>query len=124
MHKTANPPLHSVMAVIKKEQDKAALAKPVTTSGVNKYQMKYKPGIPMSTEGNNAGSEITRVLLLHTSNKEIKAKFAAVMEKLCTLEEASPSQNLPLPNNSVPELILSDHMFICPWCDSSMYGST
>eukprot|EP00957_Ditylum_brightwellii_P108399 8269388-Ditylum_brightwellii.AAC.1 len=39
------------MAVIEKEQDKAAIAKPVTTSGVNKDQRKYKPEIPMSTEG-------------------------------------------------------------------------
>eukprot|EP00957_Ditylum_brightwellii_P012703 960161-Ditylum_brightwellii.AAC.1 len=61
------------MAVIKKEQDKAAPAKPVTNSRVNKDQRKYKPDIPMSSEGNNAGSEIMRVLLLHASNKEIKA---------------------------------------------------
>eukprot|EP00957_Ditylum_brightwellii_P014792 1115248-Ditylum_brightwellii.AAC.1 len=54
------------MAVIKKEQDEAATAKPVTTSGVNKDPMKYKPDIPMSTEGNNAGSKI----LLHVSKKK------------------------------------------------------
>eukprot|EP00957_Ditylum_brightwellii_P091925 6999161-Ditylum_brightwellii.AAC.1 len=59
------------MAVIKKEQDKATTAKPVTTSGVNKDQRKYKPDIPMSTERNNAGSKIVRVLLLYASNKEI-----------------------------------------------------
>eukprot|EP00957_Ditylum_brightwellii_P133515 10179045-Ditylum_brightwellii.AAC.1 len=59
------------MAVNKKEQDKVATVKPVTTSRVNKDQRKYKPDIPVSTEGNNAGSEIARVLLLHTSNKEI-----------------------------------------------------
>eukprot|EP00957_Ditylum_brightwellii_P086912 6615246-Ditylum_brightwellii.AAC.1 len=71
MHKTTNSPLPLVIAVIKKEQDKAATAKPVTTSGVNKDQRKYKPDIPMPTEGNNTGSKITRVLLLHASNKEI-----------------------------------------------------
>eukprot|EP00957_Ditylum_brightwellii_P154030 11723291-Ditylum_brightwellii.AAC.1 len=59
------------MVVIKKEQDEAAKAKPVTTSGVNKDPRKYKPDIPMSTEGNNAGSKIVRVLLLCISNKEI-----------------------------------------------------
>eukprot|EP00957_Ditylum_brightwellii_P021814 1645817-Ditylum_brightwellii.AAC.1 len=59
------------MAVIKKEQDKATAAKPVTTSGVNKDPRKYKPETPMSTEGNNSGSKIARVLLLHVSNKEI-----------------------------------------------------
>eukprot|EP00957_Ditylum_brightwellii_P054224 4106548-Ditylum_brightwellii.AAC.1 len=59
------------MAVIKKEEDKATTTKPVTTSGVNKDQRKYKPIIPLSTEGNTAGSEIARVLLLHTSNKVI-----------------------------------------------------
>eukprot|EP00957_Ditylum_brightwellii_P094112 7164951-Ditylum_brightwellii.AAC.1 len=31
--------------------------------------------------------------------EEWKSKFAAVMEKLHTLEEASPSQNLPLLND-------------------------
>eukprot|EP00957_Ditylum_brightwellii_P072052 5476226-Ditylum_brightwellii.AAC.1 len=56
--------------------------------------------------------------------EEWKAKFAAMMEKLCTLEEASPSQNLPLLNDSVPELILSDHAFACPRRDPSTYGST
>eukprot|EP00957_Ditylum_brightwellii_P116125 8858113-Ditylum_brightwellii.AAC.1 len=30
---------------------------------------------------------------------EWKAKFAAMMEKLCTLEEASPSPNSPLLND-------------------------
>eukprot|EP00957_Ditylum_brightwellii_P048365 3670818-Ditylum_brightwellii.AAC.1 len=59
------------MAVLKKEQDESATAKPVTTSGVNKDPRKYKPYIPMSTEGNSAGSKIARVLLLHVSNKEI-----------------------------------------------------
>eukprot|EP00957_Ditylum_brightwellii_P089000 6777131-Ditylum_brightwellii.AAC.1 len=59
------------MAVIKKERDKATTAKTVTTSGVNKDPRKYDPDIPMSTEGNNAGSKIARVLLLHISNKEI-----------------------------------------------------
>eukprot|EP00957_Ditylum_brightwellii_P001342 105102-Ditylum_brightwellii.AAC.1 len=38
------------MAVIKKEQDKAAPAKPFTTSRVNKHKRKYKPDIPMSKE--------------------------------------------------------------------------
>eukprot|EP00957_Ditylum_brightwellii_P155107 11807192-Ditylum_brightwellii.AAC.1 len=56
--------------------------------------------------------------------KEWKAKFAVVMEKLCTLEEASLSQNLPLLNDSVSELILSDHLFVCPRRDPSTYGST
>eukprot|EP00957_Ditylum_brightwellii_P029604 2236901-Ditylum_brightwellii.AAC.1 len=59
------------MAVIKKEQDEAATAKPVTTSEVNKDPRKYKPDILMSTEGNSTGSKIARVLLLHVSNKEI-----------------------------------------------------
>eukprot|EP00957_Ditylum_brightwellii_P179374 13664827-Ditylum_brightwellii.AAC.1 len=39
-----------MMAVIKKEQDKAAPVKPVTTSRVNKHQRKYKPAIPISKE--------------------------------------------------------------------------
>eukprot|EP00957_Ditylum_brightwellii_P026309 1990150-Ditylum_brightwellii.AAC.1 len=77
------------MAVIKKEQDKAATAKPVTTSGVNIHvnrreqcwkqncessaasRQQQRDRISMSTEGNNTGSEIARVLLLHVSNKEI-----------------------------------------------------
>eukprot|EP00957_Ditylum_brightwellii_P143088 10902541-Ditylum_brightwellii.AAC.1 len=59
------------MAVIKKEQDEAATAKPFTTSRVNKDPRKYKPDIPVSTEGNNAGSKITRVLLLCVSSKKI-----------------------------------------------------
>eukprot|EP00957_Ditylum_brightwellii_P154818 11782810-Ditylum_brightwellii.AAC.2 len=56
--------------------------------------------------------------------KEWMTKFTAVVEKLHTLEEASLSQNSPLLSNSVPELILSDHVFVCPRHDSSMYGST
>eukprot|EP00957_Ditylum_brightwellii_P044006 3339865-Ditylum_brightwellii.AAC.1 len=59
------------MAVIKKEQDKAATAKPVTTNGIDKEPRKYKLDIPMSTEGNSARNKIARVLLLHVSNKEI-----------------------------------------------------
>eukprot|EP00957_Ditylum_brightwellii_P001726 133330-Ditylum_brightwellii.AAC.1 len=41
MHKTTNLPRPLMTAVIKKEQDKAAPAKPVTTSRVNKRQRKY-----------------------------------------------------------------------------------
>eukprot|EP00957_Ditylum_brightwellii_P164520 12525745-Ditylum_brightwellii.AAC.1 len=100
------------MAGIKKEQDKATTANPVTTSRLNKDQRKYKPDISMSTEGNNTGSKIVRVLLLH------------VMEKLRTLEEASLSQHLPLPNDSVLELILSDYVFVCQQHDPSMHGFT
>eukprot|EP00957_Ditylum_brightwellii_P203696 15335823-Ditylum_brightwellii.AAC.1 len=67
-----------------------------------------------AVEFNDLGAEV----------EEWKAKFAAVMDKLRTLEEASTSQKLPLLNDSVLELILSDHVFVCPQRDPSTYGST
>mmetsp|Transcript_16248 Transcript_16248/g.21804 ORF Transcript_16248/g.21804 Transcript_16248/m.21804 type:complete len:117 (+) Transcript_16248:175-525(+) len=113
MYKTTNSPLHLMMAVIKKEQDEAAPAKPVTTSGVNKHQRKYEPDIPMSKEEASSWRreqrrkrnresaaasrqrQRDRITELEAEVEEWKAKFAAVMEKLRTLEEASLSQNLP-----------------------------
>eukprot|EP00957_Ditylum_brightwellii_P095053 7239457-Ditylum_brightwellii.AAC.1 len=99
------------MAVIKKEQDEAAPAKPVTTSGVNKQQRKYKPDTPMSKEEasswrreqcwkqNHKSITASRqwqrdcITELKAEVEEWKAKLAAMMEKLRTLEEASLSQN-------------------------------
>eukprot|EP00957_Ditylum_brightwellii_P084366 6416219-Ditylum_brightwellii.AAC.1 len=65
------------MAVIKKEQDKAAPAKPFITSGFINTKGSTSQISPCQKkrhqvgEGNNAGSKVARVLLLHASNKEI-----------------------------------------------------